>query len=55
MLRILQMADTDQNGYLDYDEFVKMVHDPRLESIFGHFIKRYIHTVIPRRNGLGKF
>lgn len=54
MHRILAMSDTDRNGYLDYQEFVRMIHNPYLESIFGHFVQSYIHAVIPRRKGPGK-
>lgn len=51
--RILQMSDDDRNGHLDYQEFVRMIQNPILESIFGHFVHRYIHYVIPRRNHPG--
>ncbi|GLV38422.1 rhomboid-4 [Carabus blaptoides fortunei] len=53
MQRILTMSDTDRNGYLDYQEFVRMIHNPYLESLFGHFVQSYIHAVIPRRRGPG--
>lgn len=48
--RILELSDTDGNGYLDFQEFVKMVQNPIFDSIFGHFVHRYIHSIIPRRN-----
>lgn len=48
--KILAMSDTDRNGHLDYQEFVRMIQNPILESIFGHFVHRYIHYIIPRRN-----
>lgn len=52
--KILAMSDTDRNGHLDYQEFVRMIQNPILESIFGHFVHRYIHYIIPRRNRGGK-
>lgn len=48
---ILQISDKDGNGTLDFEEFVQMIHNPHLHSIFGHYVMRYVQSIIPRRSG----
>ncbi|XP_064074349.1 rhomboid-related protein 2 isoform X3 [Vanessa tameamea] len=47
--KIMSLADRDQSGYLDFAEFVEMMHNPDLKAVFGHFVARYIHSIIPHR------
>ncbi|XP_053617160.1 rhomboid-related protein 2 isoform X2 [Plodia interpunctella] len=48
--KIMGLADRDNSGYLDFAEFVEMMHHPALKAIFGHFVARYVHSIIPQRN-----
>ncbi|XP_059048187.1 rhomboid-related protein 2 isoform X2 [Achroia grisella] len=48
--KIMNLADRDNSGYLDFNEFVEMMHNPDLKNIFGHFVARYVHSIIPQRN-----
>ncbi|XP_030040172.2 rhomboid-related protein 2 isoform X2 [Manduca sexta] len=48
--KIMVLADSDNSGYLDFAEFVAMMHNPDLKAVFGHFVARYIHSIIPHRN-----
>ncbi|XP_050353362.1 rhomboid-related protein 2 isoform X1 [Nymphalis io] len=47
--KIMSLADRDNSGYLDFAEFVEMMHNPDLKAVFGHFVARYIHSIIPHR------
>ncbi|XP_075984200.1 rhomboid-4 isoform X2 [Anticarsia gemmatalis] len=47
--KIMKLADRDNSGYLDFKEFVDMMHNPDLKAVFGHFVARYVHSIIPRR------
>ncbi|XP_012548202.1 rhomboid-related protein 2 isoform X1 [Bombyx mori] len=47
--KIMSLADSDNSGYLDFQEFVAMMHNPDLKAVFGHFVARYIHSIIPNR------
>lgn len=51
MQQILKISDTDGNGTLDFEEFVQMIHNPQLQSIFGHYVSRYVNYLIPPRSG----
>ncbi|KAI5642611.1 rhomboid family domain-containing protein [Phthorimaea operculella] len=48
--KIMSLADRDNSGYLDFQEFVAMMHHPDLKAVFGHFVARYVHTIVPHRN-----
>ncbi|XP_046963825.1 rhomboid-related protein 2 isoform X3 [Vanessa cardui] len=48
--KIMNLADRDNSGYLDFAEFVEMMHNPDLKAVFGHFVARYIHSIIPHRS-----
>ncbi|XP_049840019.1 uncharacterized protein LOC126284839 isoform X3 [Schistocerca gregaria] len=46
---ILRKADQDQNGYLEWDEFVQLVHMKEYRSLFAAVLGKYIRaTVVPR-------
>ncbi|XP_046980109.1 rhomboid-related protein 2-like [Schistocerca americana] len=46
---IMRRADQDQSGYLEWNEFEKLVHMKEFHSLFGVAINKYIHaTVVPR-------
>ncbi|GBP39099.1 Putative calcium-binding protein CML23 [Eumeta japonica] len=47
--KIMKLADKDNSGYLDFAEFVEMMQNPDLKMIFGHFVARYVHTIVPYR------
>lgn len=47
--KIMGLADHDNSGYLDFNEFVAMMHHPDLKAVFGHFVARYVHSIIPHR------
>ncbi|KOB75792.1 Rhomboid-related protein 3 [Operophtera brumata] len=40
----------NDSRYLDFKEFIEMMHNPDLKAVFGHFVGRYIHSIIPHRN-----
>ncbi|XP_020277975.1 protein rhomboid-like isoform X2 [Pseudomyrmex gracilis] len=46
---IMHKADLDESGYLEYPEFIAMIHRKDMQSIFGNFIQRYVHSMIPQR------
>ncbi|CAH2052743.1 unnamed protein product, partial [Iphiclides podalirius] len=48
--KIMALADRDNSGYLDFAEFVDMMHNPDLKAVFGHFVARYVHSIIPQRD-----
>ncbi|XP_049879529.1 rhomboid-related protein 2 isoform X2 [Pectinophora gossypiella] len=48
--KIMTLADRDNSGYLDFQEFVEMMHHPDLKAVFGHFVARYVHSIIPHRD-----
>lgn len=47
--KIMKLADRDNSGFLDFNEFVAMMHNPDLKAVFGHFVARYVHSIIPHR------
>ncbi|CAH0696706.1 unnamed protein product [Spodoptera exigua] len=47
--KIMDLADRDNSGYLDFNEFVAMMQNPDLKAVFGHFVARYVHSIIPHR------
>ncbi|KAL6257164.1 hypothetical protein P5V15_012095 [Pogonomyrmex californicus] len=46
---IMRKADLDESGYLEYPEFIAMIHRKDMQGIFGHIVQRYVHSVIPQR------
>ncbi|XP_012224628.1 rhomboid-related protein 2 isoform X3 [Linepithema humile] len=46
---IMRKADLDESGYLEYPEFIAMIHRKDMQGIFGHLVQRYVHSVIPQR------
>ncbi|CAG4931911.1 unnamed protein product [Colias eurytheme] len=48
--KIMSVADRDNSGYLEFSEFVEMMHHPALKAVFGHFVARYVHGLVPHRD-----
>ncbi|RLU14801.1 hypothetical protein DMN91_012688 [Ooceraea biroi] len=46
---IMHKVDLDESGYLEYPEFIAMIHRKDMQGIFGHLVQRYVHSVIPQR------
>ncbi|KAL0114006.1 hypothetical protein PUN28_011370 [Cardiocondyla obscurior] len=46
---IMHKADLDASGYLEYPEFIAMIHRKDMQGIFGHIVQRYVHSMIPQR------
>ncbi|XP_024867382.1 protein rhomboid-like isoform X3 [Temnothorax curvispinosus] len=46
---IMHKADLDESGYLEYPEFIAMIHRKDMQGIFGHIVQRYLHCMIPQR------
>ncbi|XP_068086669.1 rhomboid-related protein 2 isoform X2 [Anabrus simplex] len=47
--RIMQKADEDESGFIDCEEFERLVHTKEFRSIMGHMLDRYVRsTVVPR-------
>lgn len=38
--KIHKMADKDQDGKLDLEEFIHMIHHPEFAPLFGHYVNR---------------
>lgn len=38
--KVHQLADRNQDGRLDFGEFVDMVNHPDLAPLFGHYVQR---------------
>ncbi|XP_029169925.1 protein rhomboid isoform X3 [Nylanderia fulva] len=47
--KIMHKADLDDSGYLEYPEFIAMIHRKDMQNLFGHLVQRYVHCVIPQR------
>ncbi|KAJ1524359.1 hypothetical protein ONE63_010861 [Megalurothrips usitatus] len=48
--RLLKRSDENKDGYIDYSEFLKMIQEPEVRSMFGQGVQRYIkRTIVPRR------
>lgn len=45
--RILQLGDTDNNGLLDFEEFLRLV--THSDGIIRQYAVRYCNSIIPRR------
>lgn len=48
--QIHEMHDFNKDRRLDFDEFYKMISNPKLQNVFGHYMTRYINFIIPRRH-----
>lgn len=46
---IMQKADLNDSGYLEYPEFIAMIHRKDMQGVFGHFLTRYVHRMVPQR------
>ncbi|XP_057340057.1 protein rhomboid isoform X2 [Microplitis mediator] len=46
---IMQKADLNDSGYLEYPEFIAMIHRKDMQGVFGHFLSRYVHNMVPQR------
>ncbi|XP_012252365.1 rhomboid-related protein 3 isoform X1 [Athalia rosae] len=46
---IMHAADLDDSGYLDYPEFIAMIHRKDMQGVFGHYVQRYVHCMVPQR------
>lgn len=46
---IMQKADLNDSGYLEYPEFIAMIHRKDMQGVFGNFLSRYVHRVVPQR------
>ncbi|XP_076750073.1 rhomboid-4 isoform X1 [Xylocopa sonorina] len=46
---IMRKADLDASGYLDYPEFIAMIHRKDMQGVFGHLVQRYVHSMVPQR------
>ncbi|KAJ9596582.1 hypothetical protein L9F63_012415 [Diploptera punctata] len=47
--RIMQTADTNENGYLDYKEFKEMVNSKEWQAIMNRAMQQYIRYTVPAR------
>lgn len=47
--KIMAISDRDNSGYLDFAEFIEMIHKPEFKALFGHMVARYVHTICPSR------
>jgi len=47
--QILKRADEDENGYLDYQEFLEMIHSKETQNVMAHAFNRYVQTVVVQR------
>jgi len=47
--RILRRADTDQNGYLDYSEFKRMIQSPDWHNTIQEAMQYYVRNTVPAR------
>lgn len=47
--KVMELADKDSSGYLDFAEFVEMMQNPQLKVLFGRYMQRYVHCLVPHR------
>ncbi|GLV38421.1 rhomboid-4 [Carabus blaptoides fortunei] len=50
--KIFKMCDEDNDGYLNYQDFMKMVNHPELKVLFQRYVHTYVNTIVPKRNAL---
>ncbi|PSN49375.1 hypothetical protein C0J52_12208 [Blattella germanica] len=55
--RILRKADEDQNGYLEYQEFIKMTEQEEVKEILHNALRHYISMTVvqPHRAGTNNY
>ncbi|XP_006609467.1 rhomboid-related protein 2 isoform X1 [Apis laboriosa] len=46
---IMRKADLDDSGYLDFPEFIAMIHRKDMQGVFGHLVQRYVQSMVPQR------
>lgn len=48
--RLIQKADENKDGYIQYEEFLKMIQEPEVRSMFGQGLQTFVRkTIVPRR------
>ena len=48
--RLLKSADENKDGFIEYDEFLKMIQEPEVRNMFGQGLQNYVRkTIVPRR------
>ncbi|KAK3918459.1 Rhomboid-related protein 3 [Frankliniella fusca] len=48
--RLIQKADQNKDGFVEYDEFLKMIQDPEVRTMFGQGLNTFVRkTIVPRR------
>ncbi|XP_015114466.1 rhomboid-related protein 2-like [Diachasma alloeum] len=45
----MHKADVDESGYLEYPEFMAMIHEKDRQGVFQRLLSRYVDTVVPNR------
>lgn len=48
--KIHDLHDKNNDRKLNFEEFIEMIHNPEFDSIFGHYLTRYINLLIPRKS-----
>uniref|UniRef100_A0ABD2WT52 EF-hand domain-containing protein n=1 Tax=Trichogramma kaykai TaxID=54128 RepID=A0ABD2WT52_9HYME len=46
---IMRKADLNDSGYLEYPEFIAMIHRKDMQGVFGSYVQKYVHTMVPCR------
>ncbi|XP_043268251.1 protein rhomboid isoform X2 [Venturia canescens] len=46
---MMDKADLDDSGYLEFPEFIAMIHRKDMQGVFGHYLQRYVHKMVPQR------
>ncbi|XP_034235832.1 rhomboid-related protein 2-like [Thrips palmi] len=48
--RIVAQADENKDGYIEYEEFLKMIQEPEVRTVFGQGLQTFVRkTIVPRR------
>lgn len=47
----LRRNDINEDGYLDKDEFLKMVQEKEVRHLFYKSVDKYVSIVVPKRHG----
>ncbi|KAJ8675416.1 hypothetical protein QAD02_011202 [Eretmocerus hayati] len=46
---IMHKADLNDSGYLEYPEFIAMIHRKDMQGVFGQFVHKYVQCMVPGR------